>query len=81
MMQISSKKCLAGILLATVVLAGCGGGGGGGVSAVAADISQSIAALIDFMNGLIASTSPTSQVIDVNSLNLVTSETATPTPL
>jgi nitrous oxide reductase accessory protein NosL len=79
MMQIPSKKCLAGVLLVTVVLAGCGGGGGG-VAAVAADISQSLSALVDFMNGLIASTSPTSQVIDVNNLNLVTSETASPTP-
>jgi hypothetical protein len=67
-------------LLATVVLAGCGGGGGGGVSAVAADISQSIAALIDFMNGLISTKSDTGQPVDVNNLNLVTSETASPTP-
>ena len=77
-MQISSKKCLAGILLATVVLAGCGGGGGGG--GIAADIGQSLSALINFMNGLIANTSETAQAVDVNNLNLVTSETASPTP-
>lgn len=76
-MQISSKKCLAGILLATVVLAGCGGGGGGGIGA---EIGQSLSALIDFMNGLIANTSETVQAVDVNNLNLVTSETASPTP-
>lgn len=76
-MQISSKKCLAGILLATVVLAGCGGGGGGGIGA---EISQSLSALVEFMNGLIANTSETAQAVDVNNLNLVTSETASPTP-
>jgi hypothetical protein len=79
MMRIRNKKFLASMLLAAVVLSGCGGGGGGG-SAVAADISQSISALIDFMNGLIATTSETAQAVDINNLNLVTSETASPTP-
>lgn len=67
------------VLSAALVLSGCGGGGDGG--AAAPDISQSASALMDFMRGLIAGTSETSDPIDIKPLTLVSDDTAEPSPL
>lgn len=79
-----NKKWLLGAALATALVTGCGGGGGGGGGGgafVSTDISQSISALITYMNTLIAGTSETSDPIDINSLTLATDDLAEPTPI
>jgi hypothetical protein len=45
------------------------------------DISQSISALYDYVVGLIAGTSDSSDPIDINALTLATDNSAEPTPL
>ncbi len=83
-MKNKRKITLAILLSATLVLGACGGGGGGGVgggNAPPPDISQSVSALLDFMKGLIAGTSETSDPIDINSLTLAVDDTAEPSPL
>ena len=45
------------------------------------DISQSISALIAFMNNLIAGTSESGDPIAINSLTLVSDDTAEPSPI
>lgn len=83
-MKNKRKIGLAIVLSATLVLGACGGGGGGGAAAptpAPPDIGQSVAALIDFMQGLIPGTSETSDPIDINSLTLAVDDTAEPSPL
>ena len=72
-----------GAVLSAALLAGCGGGGSGEVSSppVSTDISQSVSALITFMNNLIAGTSESGDPIAINGLTLVTDDTAQPSPL
>ncbi|MBC7597391.1 MAG: hypothetical protein H7238_00065 [Polaromonas sp.] len=72
-----------GAVLSAALLAGCGSGGSGEVSSapVSTDISQSISALITFMNNLIAGTSESGDPIAINSLTLVTDDTAQPSPI
>ena len=70
------------VLSAALVLSACGGGGdGGGAAPAPPDISQSVAALLDFMKGLIAGTSETSDPIDINPLTLAVDDAAEPSPL
>ena len=75
---------LASAALATALLAGCGGGGGSGnanAGIQSTDISQDLTALYNFMVGLIAGTSDSTDPIDVNALSLVTDDTAETTPV
>ncbi len=70
------------VLSAALVVSACGGGGdGGGVAPAPPDISQSASALMDFMRGLIAGTSETSDPIDINPLKLAVDDTADSSPL
>ena len=82
MLKLHSKMA-AGAALSVALLAGCGGGGGGSSSGLpaATDISQNISALIIFMNNLIAGTSESGDPIAINDLNLVTDDTAQPSPI
>ena len=75
-----NKKWLLSAALATALVTGCGSGGDGG-SGVSTDISQSVSALITYMNSLIASTSETSDPIDINGLTLATDDLAEPTSI
>ena len=73
---------LASAALATALLAGCGGGGGNANAGIqSTDISQDLTALYNFMVGLIAGTSDSTDPIDVNALSLVTDDTAETTPV
>ena len=65
MKTLKPKLLLAAVLTAAIV-AGCGGGGGG----AAPDISQSVSALLDFMNNLIAGIGENGELTDVNALTL-----------
>lgn len=82
MLKLNSRLAL-GAVLSAALLAGCGGGGSGEVSSppVSTDISQSVSALITFMNNLIAGTSESGDPIAINSLTLVTDDTAQPSPI
>ena len=83
MLKLHSKMAL-GAALSVALLAGCGGGGGGSSTAflpVSTDISQSVSALITFMNNLIAGTSESGDPIAINDLTLVTDDTAQPSPI
>ncbi len=77
------SRLALGAVLSAALLAGCGGGGSGEVSSppVSTDISQSVSALITFMNNLIAGTSESGDPIAINSLTLVTDDTAQPSPI
>ena len=82
MLKLNFRLAL-GAVLSAALLAGCGGGGSGEVSSppVSTDISQSVSALITFMNNLIAGTSESGDPIAINSLTLVTDDTAQPSPI
>ena len=87
MLKLHSRLAL-GAVLSAALLAGCGSGGSDDVSSapvpnapVSTDISQSVSALITFMNNLIAGTSESGDPIAINSLTLVTDDTAEPSPI
>ena len=72
------KPNLKLVLLSIVAAALVGGCGGGGGDAPAPDISQSVSALLDFINNLIAGTGENGDLIDVNAINLAVDDTAEP---
>ena len=74
-MKPNLKLVLVSIVAAALV-GGCGGGGGG--EEPAPDISQSVSALLDFVNNLIACTGENGDLIDVNAINLAVDDTAEP---
>ena len=92
MLKLHSRLAF-GAVLSAALLAGCGSGGSDDVSSApvpnapvpnapaSTDISQSISALIAFMNNLIAGTSESGDPIAINSLTLVTDDTAEPSPI
>ena len=73
-MKTLKPKLLLVAVLAAAMLAGCGGGGGD----AAPDISQSVSALLDFINNLIAGTGENGELTDVNALTLVVDDTGEP---
>ena len=91
MFKLNLPKSLVALAVAAAVSAcGSGGGGGGGGGAapppvattdVPASAQQSVSGLIAFMNGLIASTSETSEPILVGDAVLPVDDTAEPTPI
>ena len=74
-MKTLKPKLLLAAVLAAAMVAGCGGGGGGDS---APDISQSVSALLDFMNNLIAGTGENGELTDVNALTLAVDDTGEP---
>lgn len=82
MLKLHSRLAL-GAVLSAALLAGCGSGGSDEVSSapVSTDISQSVSALITFMNNLIAGTSESGDPIAINTLTLVSDDTAEPSPI
>ena len=73
-MKTLKPKLLLVAVLAAAMMAGCGGGGGG----AAPDITQSVSALLDFMNNLIAGTGENGELTDVNALTLAVDDTGEP---
>lgn len=73
-MKTLKTKLLLVAVLTTAMVVGCGGGGGG----AAPDISQSVSALLDFMNNLIAGTGENGELTDVNALTLAVDDTGEP---
>jgi hypothetical protein len=74
-------KLLSAAVLTSAFLAGCGGGGGGDAP-VAETPSNSVNALVVFVQNLIAtSTNETGEPIDINSLTLATDDTAEPSAI
>lgn len=80
MEKLNSKWVLSAAVAAALV-AGCGGGGGVSSAPVSTDISQSVSALVTYINGLIAGTSDLGEPIDINGLTLATDDAAEPAPL
>ena len=74
-MKTLKLKLLLVAVLAAAMVAGCGGGGGGDS---APDITQSVSALLDFMNNLIAGTGENGELTDVNTLTLAVDDTGEP---
>ena len=74
-MKTLKPKLLLVAVLAAAMVAGCGGGGGGDS---APDITQSVSALLDFMNNLIAGTGENGELTDVNALTLAVDDTGEP---
>ena len=72
-----NSKWMLGATLAAALMAGCGGGGGSSPIA-STDISQSVSALITYMNTLIAG-NENGDLVDVNGITLATEEQAEPT--
>ena len=77
-----NSKWMFSVALAAALMAGCGGGGGSVSSPpVSTDISQSVSALVTYLNELIAGTSDLGEPIDINGLTLATDDAAEPASL
>lgn len=72
-------KTLAAAVVTAAALAGCGGGGGG--IDVLPTPSNSVNALVTYLQELIASTSESSDPVDINGLELATDDTAEPSEI
>lgn len=80
MCKLNSKLTLTAVVAAALI-AGCAGDSNDGAAAPAPDIGQSVTALVDFINRMIANNSENSDPIDINALTLAVDDTAEPTPL
>lgn len=76
-------KLLSAALLTSAILAGCGGGGIDVLPEppVAATPSNSVNALVAYLQGLIAGTSDSTDPVDINGLELATDDTAEPSEI
>ena len=78
-----SFKLLGAALLTSAALAGCGGGGSIDVlpTPVAQTPSNSVSALVAYLQELIAGTSESTDPVDINGLELATDDTAEPSAI
>jgi hypothetical protein len=81
-----SKILLSTLAFSTFALVGCGGGSDAVVTTPAArnpasNIDMSVAALFTYLSEIVAGTSDSVEVIDVNGLTLATDDTVEPTAL
>ena len=79
-----SFKLLCAALLTSAALAGCGGGGSIDVlpePPVAETPSNSVNALVAYLQQLIAGTSDSTDPVDINGLELATDDTAEPSAI
>lgn len=78
-------KLLSAALLTSAVLAGCGGGGSDVLSeptvGVAPTPSNSVNALVSYLQELIAGTSDSTDPMDINGLELATDDTGEPSAI
>ena len=76
-------KLLSAALLTSAVLAGCSGGGIDSLPQppVAATPSNSVSALVAYLQTLIAGTSDSTDPVDINGLELATDDTAEPSAI
>ena len=80
-----NSRLMAGAALSAVLLAGCGGGASGGEGDVAAGppgpMEQTITAVAEYIQNLIASNGENTDPIDINPLTLAADDTSEPAPL
>ena len=79
-----SKKLVAGLVLGTALVAGCGGGGGDSQAEAEKPTTPtdlSVSALFKYISDLMVGTSETSEPGDVNGLTLAVDDVTEPTPL
>ena len=79
-----SKKLVAGLVLGTALVAGCGGGGGDSQAEAEKPTTPtdlSVSALFKYISDLMVGTSETSEPGDVNGLTLAVDDVTDPTPL
>ena len=77
------KQWVLASVLATAFLAGCGGGSSSSVFTAppAQSISDTVSVLVQYVQQLIATTSDSSEPVDINGLTLVADDTAEPTAI
>lgn len=77
------NQLLLGLVLGTSILAGCGGGGIEALPTppVAQTPSNSVNALVAYVQQLIAGTSESTEPVDINGLTLATDDTAEPSAI
>ena len=77
------KQWVLASVLATAFLAGCGGGSSSSVITAppAQSISDTVSVLVQYVQQLIATTSDSSEPVDINGLTLVADDTAEPTAI
>ncbi len=75
-----NTKLMPSLLLSAALVAGCGGGGGA-AEPPAPGIGESVTALLDFVAGLIAGSSETTEPMDISTLTLAVDDTAEATLL
>ena len=85
------SRLMAGAVLASALLAGCGSSGGDdgqastgptpGPTTPPAPMQQTITAVADYVRNLIAGTSDHTEPVDINGLTLVADDRAEPAPV
>ena len=76
-MQMTTYKGWLLVGVTVLALAGCGGGGSG-AAAEASPVLEGSAAVLDFINNLIAGTNETDEPIDLDAVTLALDDAAEP---
>jgi hypothetical protein len=77
-----NSKLMAAAALSAVLLSGCGDGNGNGVAgAPPGPMEETITAVVNYIQNLIASNGENTDPIDINPLTLAADDTSEPAPL
>ena len=76
-----NSSLMAGAALSAVLLSGCGGDGSVAAAAPPGSLDQTITAVVEYIQNLIASNGENTDPIDINPLTLAVDDTSEPAPL
>ena len=76
-----NSSLMAAAALSAVLLSGCGGDGGVAAAPPPGPLDQTITAVVEYIQNLIASNGENTDPIDINPLTLAVDDTSEPAPL
>lgn len=76
-----NSSLTAGAALSAVLLSGCGGDSGVAAAPPPGSLDQTVTAVVEYIQNLIASNGENTDPIDINRLTLAVDDTSEPAPL
>ena len=76
-----NSSLMAGAALSAVLLSGCGGDGSVAAAPPPGPLDQTITAVVEYIQNVIASNGENTDPIDINPLTLAVDDTSEPAPL